>query len=87
MVLEEAIKRRLEFGELTGVALSPRQDDFVVLQAGDHDTPLETVLKTEFLTTLADKVLAKTGRALPVRPRGPRAGRAPRLTRPLHRAA
>jgi hypothetical protein len=67
MVLEEALKRRVPLEELQGIAVSTRQDDFVVIQVADFDTPIETVLKTEFLTMLAEKFRAKTQRDLTVR--------------------
>ena len=49
----EVVKRRIEFDQIEKVAVSPLQDDFVVIYVkNEYATMIETVLKTEFLTTL-----------------------------------
>ncbi|KAM8873575.1 unconventional myosin-If [Spinachia spinachia] len=50
--IKEVLKRKLEFGSLSGVSLSTRQDDFFILHESQYDSLLESNFKTEFLSLL-----------------------------------
>eukprot|EP00040_Diaphanoeca_grandis_P035564 m.224049 g.224049 ORF g.224049 m.224049 type:complete len:1049 (-) comp33420_c1_seq1:231-3377(-) len=58
----EALKRRIELGNIAGVSLSTLQDDFVAIhvndieKANEYDSLIQLELKTEFLTLLKDKM-------------------------------
>ncbi|VDK43089.1 unnamed protein product [Anisakis simplex] len=50
----EVVKRRIGYGELLSVGLSPYQDNFFVLNVrNSHTSLLETPLKTEFVTVVS----------------------------------
>lgn len=60
---QEVIKRKIEFESLSGISLSPLQDDFVVIHVKDnYDSLLEVMFKTEFASCLSKKYHAKMGR-------------------------
>ncbi|KAK7115759.1 unconventional myosin-Ie-like isoform X2 [Littorina saxatilis] len=62
------VKRGILMENIAGVSLSTHQDDFLVLHvAGEYDSFLETIFKTEFLTTLSKKFKEKTGKPLPLK--------------------
>ncbi|XP_037326134.1 unconventional myosin-If [Pungitius pungitius] len=50
--IKEVLKRKLEFGSISGVSLSTRQDDFFILHESQYDSLLESNFKTEFLSLL-----------------------------------
>uniref|UniRef100_A0AAQ4QVF8 Osteoclast-stimulating factor 1 n=1 Tax=Gasterosteus aculeatus aculeatus TaxID=481459 RepID=A0AAQ4QVF8_GASAC len=50
--IKEVLKRKLEFGSLSGISLSTRQDDFFILHESQYDSLLESNFKTEFLSLL-----------------------------------
>jgi myosin-1 len=63
----EVIKRKIPLDQVRGASLSPYQDDFVVLHVvNDYDSVMETPLKTEFLTLLAEKFKSLTQGTLQV---------------------
>ncbi|KAG7279418.1 hypothetical protein CRUP_024237 [Coryphaenoides rupestris] len=53
--IKEVLKRKLEFGSITGVSMSSRQDDFFVLHESQYDSLLESSFKTEFLSLLCKR--------------------------------
>ncbi|KAK1897332.1 Unconventional myosin-If [Dissostichus eleginoides] len=53
--IKEVLKRKLEFGSISGVSLSTRQDDFFILHEAQYDSLLESNFKTEFLSLLAKR--------------------------------
>ncbi|KAL8611996.1 Unconventional myosin-Ie [Nucella lapillus] len=59
------VKRGILLENIAGVSLSTLQDDFLILHVvGEYCSFLETVFKTEFLTTLSKRYKDKTGRTL-----------------------
>uniref|UniRef100_F1KTI8 Myosin-Ie n=1 Tax=Ascaris suum TaxID=6253 RepID=F1KTI8_ASCSU len=66
--LVEVVKRRIDYGELLSIGLSPYQDDFIVLNVRDSYTSLlETPLKTEFVTAISKRYAQLTdGANLPL---------------------
>ncbi|KAJ8249172.1 hypothetical protein GJAV_G00231950 [Gymnothorax javanicus] len=63
----EVLKRKIEVERISGVSLSPMQDDFLVLHEQEYDSLLECVFKTEFLSLLARRFEEKTQRKLPLK--------------------
>uniref|UniRef100_A0A3P8WP09 Myosin IF n=1 Tax=Cynoglossus semilaevis TaxID=244447 RepID=A0A3P8WP09_CYNSE len=53
--VKEVLKRKLEFGSITSVSLSTRQDDFFILHEAQYDSLLESNFKTEFLSLLSKR--------------------------------
>ncbi|XP_076007422.1 unconventional myosin-If [Genypterus blacodes] len=53
--IKEVLKRKLEFGNIGGVSLSTRQDDFFILHEAQYDSLLESNFKTEFLSLLCKR--------------------------------
>ncbi|KAK5907011.1 hypothetical protein CesoFtcFv8_004903 [Champsocephalus esox] len=53
--IKEVLKRKLEFGNISGVSLSTRQDDFFILHEAQYDSLLESNFKTEFLSLLSKR--------------------------------
>ncbi|KAL3047184.1 hypothetical protein OYC64_021413 [Pagothenia borchgrevinki] len=53
--IKEVLKRKLEFGSISGVSLSTRQDDFFILHEAQYDSLLESNFKTEFLSLLSKR--------------------------------
>lgn len=45
----------MEFGSISGVSLSTRQDDFFILHESQYDSLLESTFKTEFLSLLSKR--------------------------------
>lgn len=61
------VKRGIPLEQVAGISLSTLQDDFFILHVqGDYDSLLETIFKTELLTTLSKRFKEKTNRALPL---------------------
>lgn len=58
------IKRKVALNAVSGVSLSTRSDDFVVLHAPEYDSVFSTPFKTEFVTVLTDQYRKVTGRNL-----------------------
>jgi myosin-1 len=63
----DVVKRKLAMEDISGVSLSPYQDDFVVLHTGAYDTVMELVFKTEFLNVLSAKYQHQIGKSLPIK--------------------
>jgi len=56
------VKRDIPYKDIFRVSLSTRQDDFVIIHVRNtYDTVIESVFKTELLTTLNKKYKAVTG--------------------------
>ncbi|XP_036971311.1 unconventional myosin-If [Acanthopagrus latus] len=53
--IKEVLKRKLEFGSISSVSLSTRQDDFFILHETQYDSLLESNFKTEFLSLLSKR--------------------------------
>lgn len=61
----EVIKRRIEYSEISKIAVSPLADNFLVLFPNNQfGSLLEIEFKTEFLTTLSKRYKESTGRPL-----------------------
>lgn len=62
----EVIKRKIEYGEVSKIALSQQADNFLVLYPINNEfgSLLEIEFKTEFLTTFSKKYKENTGRQL-----------------------
>ncbi|CAL9696483.1 unnamed protein product [Knipowitschia caucasica] len=65
-MIKEVLKRKLEFGNITGVSLSTRQDDFFILHETQYDSLLESNFKTEFLSLLSKRSEEATKKKLPL---------------------
>ncbi|GIX88889.1 unconventional myosin-Ie [Caerostris extrusa] len=62
---KEIIKRKIEIENISHVALSTHQDDFIVIHVkNDYSSFLEIAFKTEFLTLLNKKFQEKANRVL-----------------------
>uniref|UniRef100_A0A672JMX7 Osteoclast-stimulating factor 1 n=1 Tax=Salarias fasciatus TaxID=181472 RepID=A0A672JMX7_SALFA len=64
--IKEVLKRKLEFGSISGVSLSTRQDDFFILHETQYDSLLESNFKTEFLSLLSKRYEDLTKRKLTI---------------------
>ncbi|XP_028259817.1 unconventional myosin-If isoform X2 [Parambassis ranga] len=64
--IKEVLKRKLEFGSISGVSLSTRQDDFFILHEAQYDSLLESNFKTEFLSLLSKRYEDVTQRKLTI---------------------
>ncbi|KAM9384735.1 unconventional myosin-If isoform 1-T2 [Pholidichthys leucotaenia] len=64
--IKEVLKRKLEFGSISGVSLSTRQDDFFILHEVQYDSLLESNFKTEFLSLLSKRYEEVTKRKLTI---------------------
>ncbi|XP_038138343.1 unconventional myosin-If [Cyprinodon tularosa] len=64
--IQEVLKRKLEFGNISGVSLSTRQDDFFILHEAQYDSLLESNFKTEFLSLLSKRYEEVTQRKLAI---------------------
>ncbi|XP_072245262.1 unconventional myosin-If isoform X2 [Leuresthes tenuis] len=64
--IKEVLKRKLEFGSISAVSLSTRQDDFFILHEADYDSLLESNFKTEFLSLLSKRYEEVTKRKLTI---------------------
>ncbi|KAM7409711.1 hypothetical protein PAMA_001279 [Pampus argenteus] len=64
--IKEVLKRKLEFGSISGVSLSTRQDDFFILHETQYDSLLESNFKTEFLSLLSKRYEDVTKRKLTI---------------------
>uniref|UniRef100_A0A4W6CV20 Osteoclast-stimulating factor 1 n=1 Tax=Lates calcarifer TaxID=8187 RepID=A0A4W6CV20_LATCA len=64
--IKEVLKRKLEFGSISGVSLSTRQDDFFILHEAQYDSLLESNFKTEFLSLLSKRYEDVTKRKLTI---------------------
>uniref|UniRef100_H3CXS5 Osteoclast-stimulating factor 1 n=1 Tax=Tetraodon nigroviridis TaxID=99883 RepID=H3CXS5_TETNG len=64
--IKEVLKRKLEFGSISSVSLSTRQDDFFVLHESQYDSLLESTFKTEFLSLLSKRYEDVTKRQLTI---------------------
>ncbi|XP_071969987.1 unconventional myosin-If-like isoform X1 [Engystomops pustulosus] len=53
--IKEVLKKKLEIPSVKSISLSTRQDDFFILHETDHDTLLESVFKTEFISLLCKR--------------------------------
>ncbi|KAM9328849.1 unconventional myosin-If [Gastrophryne carolinensis] len=53
--IKEVLKKKIEIQTIKSVILSTRQDDFVILQEAEHDTLLESVFKTEFISLMCKR--------------------------------
>ncbi|XP_020789005.1 unconventional myosin-If [Boleophthalmus pectinirostris] len=65
-LIKEVLKRKLEFGSISGVSLSTRQDDFFILHEAQYDSLLESNFKTEFLSLLSKRYEEVTKRKLTI---------------------
>ncbi|XP_075944400.1 unconventional myosin-If [Anarhichas minor] len=65
-LIKEVLKRKLEFGSITGVSLSTRQDDFFIIHESQYDSLLESNFKTEFLSLLLKRYEDVTKRKLTI---------------------
>ncbi|KAJ0032744.1 hypothetical protein NQD34_002825 [Periophthalmus magnuspinnatus] len=65
-MIKEVLKRKLEFGSISGVSLSTRQDDFFILHEAQYDSLLESNFKTEFLSLLSKRYEEVTKRKLTI---------------------
>ncbi|GLD49787.1 unconventional myosin-If-like protein, partial [Lates japonicus] len=64
--IKEVLKRKLEFGSISSVSLSTRQDDFFILHEAQYDSLLESNFKTEFLSLLSKRYEDVTKRKLTI---------------------
>ncbi|XP_011617670.1 unconventional myosin-If [Takifugu rubripes] len=64
--IKEVLKRKMEFGSISSVSLSTRQDDFFVLHEFQYDSLLESTFKTEFLSLLCKRYEETTKRKLAI---------------------
>ncbi|XP_029286156.1 unconventional myosin-If [Cottoperca gobio] len=64
--IKEVLKRKLEFGSISGISLSTRQDDFFILHEAQYDSLLESTFKTEFLSLLLKRYEDVTKRKLTI---------------------
>uniref|UniRef100_A0A669DKM8 Osteoclast-stimulating factor 1 n=1 Tax=Oreochromis niloticus TaxID=8128 RepID=A0A669DKM8_ORENI len=64
--IKEVLKRKMEFGSISSVSLSTRQDDFFVLHEAQYDSLLESNFKTEFLSLLSKRYEEVTKRKLTI---------------------
>ncbi|KAK2835280.1 hypothetical protein Q5P01_015764 [Channa striata] len=64
--IKEVLKRKMEFGSISSVSLSTRQDDFFILHETQYDSLLESNFKTEFLSLLAKRYEEVTKRKLTI---------------------
>ncbi|KAJ3371197.1 Unconventional myosin-Ie [Kappamyces sp. JEL0680] len=65
--LVKVVKRKIQFSELTGLSLSTKQDDFIVIHVhNDFDNVFENILKTELVTVLSENVQKVTGHPLQI---------------------
>uniref|UniRef100_A0A673A6E3 Osteoclast-stimulating factor 1 n=1 Tax=Sphaeramia orbicularis TaxID=375764 RepID=A0A673A6E3_9TELE len=64
--IKEVLKRKLEFGSISSVSLSTRQDDFFILHETQYDSLLESNFKTEFLSLLSKRYEDATKRKLTI---------------------
>ncbi|XP_013862815.1 unconventional myosin-If [Austrofundulus limnaeus] len=65
-LIKEVLKRKLDFGNISGVSLSTRQDDFFILHEAQYDSLLESNFKTEFLSLLSKRYEEVTKRKLTI---------------------
>ncbi|TKS74324.1 Unconventional myosin-If [Collichthys lucidus] len=64
--IKEVLKRKLEFGNISSVSLSTRQDDYFILHETQYDSLLESNFKTEFLSLLSKRYEDVTKRKLTI---------------------
>ncbi|KAM4549321.1 unconventional myosin-If isoform 1-T2 [Odontesthes bonariensis] len=64
--IKEVMKRKLEFGSISAVSLSTKQDDFFIVHEADYDSLLESNFKTEFLSLLSKRYEEVTKRKLTI---------------------
>uniref|UniRef100_A0AAX7U2Q4 Myosin IF n=1 Tax=Astatotilapia calliptera TaxID=8154 RepID=A0AAX7U2Q4_ASTCA len=64
--IKEVLKRKMEFGGISSVSLSTRQDDFFILHEAQYDSLLESNFKTEFLSLLSKRYEEVTKRKLTI---------------------
>uniref|UniRef100_A0A668UWZ5 Osteoclast-stimulating factor 1 n=1 Tax=Oreochromis aureus TaxID=47969 RepID=A0A668UWZ5_OREAU len=64
--IKEVLKRKMEFGSISSVSLSTRQDDFFILHEAQYDSLLESNFKTEFLSLLSKRYEEVTKRKLTI---------------------
>jgi myosin-1 len=61
------VKRKIPYAEVTGVSVSTKCDDIVVLHvSNDYDNVFENIFKTELITVLNENFQKSTGRPLTV---------------------
>lgn len=53
--IKEILKRKIDIQNITGVSLSTKQDDFLVLHEPEYDSLLESIFKTELLSLLCKR--------------------------------
>ncbi|XP_078279689.1 unconventional myosin-If-like [Rhinoraja longicauda] len=53
--IKEILKRKIDIQNITGVSLSTRQDDFIVLHEPEYDSLLESIFKTELISLLCKR--------------------------------
>ncbi|XP_057697069.1 unconventional myosin-If isoform X1 [Corythoichthys intestinalis] len=64
--IKEVLKRKLEFGSISGISLSTKQDDFFILHEAQYDSLLESNFKTEFLSLMSKRYEDVTRRKLAI---------------------
>uniref|UniRef100_A0A6I8S5Z3 Myosin IF n=1 Tax=Xenopus tropicalis TaxID=8364 RepID=A0A6I8S5Z3_XENTR len=62
--IKEILKKKVEIMNIQSISLSTRQDDFFILQEVDHDTLMESVFKTEFISLMCKRYEEITSRKL-----------------------
>ncbi|KAI8900491.1 P-loop containing nucleoside triphosphate hydrolase protein, partial [Globomyces pollinis-pini] len=63
----KAVKRKLQYSEISSVSLSTKQDDIVVIHINnDFDNVFEDILKTELVTVLSENYQRIVGRPLTI---------------------
>jgi len=61
----EVIKRKIPLEQISQISLSQKQDDMLIIHVhGDYSSLIESVFKTEFLTTLAKRFQERIGKPL-----------------------
>ncbi|XP_076236580.1 unconventional myosin-Ie [Calliopsis andreniformis] len=66
--LNEVIKRKLSFSQISHVSLSTLQDDFLIIHTKeDYASLLESMFKTEFLIALSKRYAEQTGHILNIK--------------------
>ncbi|XP_059846968.1 unconventional myosin-If-like isoform X1 [Hypanus sabinus] len=54
--IKEVMKRKVDIQNITGVSMSTRQDDFIVLHEPEYDSLVESIFKTEFVSLLCKRI-------------------------------
>ncbi|KAG8454739.1 hypothetical protein GDO86_001093 [Hymenochirus boettgeri] len=63
-LIKEVLKKKVEIQSIQSFSLSTHQDDFFILHEADHDTLMESMFKTEFISLICKRYEELTRRKL-----------------------